>query len=64
MTEKEAKIKLCPATFSAEQGRRCIGSACMAWRWQITPMDALDKEASYPGSGLKADGHCGLAGKP
>jgi hypothetical protein len=37
---------------------RCIGSACMAWRWIGDEfMDALD-------SSKAPRGYCGLAGKP
>lgn len=39
---------------------RCIGSACMAWRWKndpTGPQDPFGPEPSY-------DGWCGLAGKP
>lgn len=35
----------------------CIGSTCMAWRW-----DVGDDEKVIPERSL--DGHCGLAGKP
>ena len=36
-------------------GCHCIGSACMAWRWDD---DLLPKPNSL------SQGHCGLAGKP
>ena len=34
----------------------CIGSACMAWRWETTEHDGIPRETIY--------GYCGLAGKP
>lgn len=35
-------------------GCRCIGSACMAWRWKNNPI----------GKPLGTEGYCGLAGRP
>lgn len=29
----EAIIKYCPPTFQGGQGRNCIASLCMWWRW-------------------------------
>lgn len=65
MTEDEAKTKWCPfarvvdsARGTDGEGARCIGSACMAWRWLTSP----EVVAAYPGS--VADGYCGLAGRP
>lgn len=44
---------------------RCIGSACMAWRWKDAPVVGRrlnpDKPAPFDRAG---DGFCGLAGKP
>lgn len=39
----------------------CIGSSCIAWRW-----DKAANRIKNPGSVLAggADGYCGLAGKP
>ncbi len=54
----------------------CIGSACMAWRWERASSDA-PSAVRYPGdTGAAADAHgfwhrdgkpegfCGLAGRP
>ena len=50
---------------------KCIGSACMAWRWIITPKQAESNasiEAINPGCNPNMEtvsrGYCGLAGKP
>jgi hypothetical protein len=40
---------------------RCLGSACMAWRWAVSPGQKHHDTADGPARG---DGHCGLAGKP
>jgi len=50
--------------------RYCIGSACMAWRWELTDrghrvfqtkgLEVLIQEAAPN----KLTGYCGLAGKP
>ena len=79
MTEEEAKKQWCPfarvvldwsvlaggqtvigpfnsdcadknETFESDARTLCIASACMAWRWW--------------GGTKKAEGYCGLAGKP
>lgn len=73
MTEEEAKTKWCPfvrSMFSssaaasnrdsdgkATRGTRCIGSACMAWRWFETTQEQGKLPPPY-------SGYCGLAGKP
>jgi len=61
LTEVQAKIKLCPFTFSnPTEGTHCEASSCMIWRW-------IDKRKIYPD---KLDrpkgmiGYCGIAGKP
>lgn len=42
--------------FQTNGPMRCIGSACMAWRWLDTPKDEPFT--------IKPSGYCGLAGKP
>jgi len=75
MKESEAKTKWCPfsrlAAFGASggwnrrddgliaAGNHCIGSACMAWRWDL--IDTFDGDGSYEPS--DTDGSCGLARK-
>lgn len=52
---------------SAEPERWCIGSTCMAWRWNYVEMDRLGVPLPDPRpvrSYDKDDGFCGLAGKP
>jgi len=78
MTEDEAKTKWCPMVrvhylnpidilknARAEAESRCIGSACMAWRWKLAP-NASKKFLSMHGytSDAPENGYCGLAGKP
>jgi hypothetical protein len=46
---------------------RCIGSACMAWRWAFNVEDKLDTKGRRTGRQLaeKTDeGYCGLSGRP
>lgn len=72
MTEQEAKGKWCPYANSSavpaerlppgsndvtQAHARCIGSACMAWRWSYTPEEAA-------GNRNGPQGFCGLAGVP
>lgn len=84
MTEEEAKTKACHKSFEVSGLRigsggsrttipsnftmRCIGSACMAWRWEdgsyFDPKRGLQvHDMGTHGVGV-ARGHCGLAGKP
>ena len=46
-------------------GALCIGSACMAWRWAVSPLDALailkNANGERGGSYEKESGFCGLA---
>jgi hypothetical protein len=70
MTEDEAKTKTCHMTIAATviAGEAnfypavCIGSDCMAWRWEqrFIPREQNAPEITYS----KRDGYCGLAGKP
>ena len=65
MTEDEAKTKWCPFTrcgeginrtsdgsvfFKGSVATPCIGSVCMAWRWETKYQPPIS-------------GYCGLAGK-
>ena len=72
MTEEEAKMKWCPF-FRQSDGRyyfnnrpnadhraNCIGSACMAWRWSMSPQQA----EAYQEAPTDPGGYCGLAGTP
>jgi hypothetical protein len=61
-TEEEAKTKICQEAISAQlhddkvaDASRCIGSACMAWRWQD---NLSDRSVRGP------RGYCGKAGRP
>lgn len=78
LTEEDAKAKWCPfgpthhtpgldgiEVDVAKSRSRCIGRACMAWRWQssLTVMNA----SRIPGHGqqiTREHGYCGLAGRP
>lgn len=51
---KDAALKRLDSYMRAST--RCLGSACLAWRWQRD--DAPDSRPSA------TDGYCGLAGKP
>lgn len=81
MTEEEAKTKSCCGPMQAEHGKthvaNCIGSACMAWRWEDVPNPEYAKRGGgqhfmqypppvLPPMYLKSEdaGRCGLAGKP
>ena len=67
MTEQEAKTTTCHKTLAGvaltghirRELQPCIGSACMAWRWEGVGERYLDAEYAVP-----SRGYCGLAGKP
>lgn len=50
---------------NADTRSRCLGSACMAWRWEPVPLryhgTAVVMQSPPP---APTDGFCGLAGKP
>ena len=56
MTEAEAKTKWCHRTMLPQPAdwSRCVGSDCMAWRWNTDRDPALET--------IEWDGFCGLAG--
>lgn len=67
VTEEEAKTKRCcggPQCGNYEpiaDGWRCIGSACMAWRWQMID----DGDSMHLARWVPSDkGYCGKAGRP
>lgn len=61
MTEEEAKTKWCPF---ARIDICCIGSRCMAWRWE----KAIESVSLMCGVVVTrdsaTDGYCGSVGKP
>ncbi len=82
MTEDEAKSKWCPYTRVGDKAVNryfddfpshsyCIGSACMAWRWDcagtVITLDGMITVAQLDRMKRQATpqhGFCGLAGKP
>ena len=80
MTEEEAKKKRCCGPdgcgspfFDGYGTRTCIGSACMAWRWDGQANVGPSKDRLPWVEGNERDGytpvaerrgHCGLAGEP
>lgn len=77
MTEDKAKTKWCVHSNAADNGAKCDGSACMAWRWDDVPNPEYDRQrhgfvgGMYPAPlapsmtiKSETDGHCGLAGRP
>jgi len=57
-----------PQRSEDEQEVRCIGSACMAWRWHPKGTDpdmiAVRQYPDVPEPDEPDGGYCGLAGKP
>lgn len=78
IAEEEAKTKICQEAISAQlpddkvaDASRCIGSACMAWRWKRG--SAYVPDISIPGHFVEIEwsgdystthGYCGKAGMP
>jgi hypothetical protein len=61
------RLEVGPASVMLPDGSVCLGSACMAWRWdyvvdQETPR--FDPTAPDLYKHSTTDGYCGLAGKP
>jgi hypothetical protein len=72
MTEDEAKIKRCcggsgcgKSTAHYASDRMCVGSECMAWRWDTSSLviEHDDRGVLFR-TKYELGGHCGLAGKP
>lgn len=66
LTEDEAKDKFC---CSQTVGYRCIGSQCMAWRWEWSSKAYKSRQDFLKEHPLVTDdveyrGFCGLAGRP
>jgi hypothetical protein len=39
LTEDEAKTKICQETIGSARLKSCLGTACMAWRWEDGTVD-------------------------
>jgi len=51
-----------PAREADFDGTRCVGSACMAFRWDFK---TAARKSDFPGSASTSDGgFCGLASRP
>lgn len=54
-TEIDARCKICPITMPSMGVKTCVGSACMAWKWnepcRREPVEELDKRRT---------GYCGM----
>lgn len=70
--ESEAKTKWCPMIAQRTKFKRiddpdamdrCIGSACMMWRW-IEPPYSNEHLKNWQEATGGPTGFCGLAGKP
>lgn len=56
-TEEEANGKWCPMGM-VRCSQKCIGSTCMAWRWDE------DRSGVLADGTYRKVGYCGKAGKP
>jgi hypothetical protein len=65
ITEADAKTKWCPQTDThpSHDSSKCIGSACMMWRWQSSLTVNNPSRIAGAGQSIKREsGYCGLAG--
>ena len=53
MPENKAQERVCPLMSSGTETVQCMGSRCMAWRF--------NEKHKYP---QEQTGYCGLAGQP
>lgn len=60
MKEQEAREKWCPFARISEADK-CLGTDCMAWRWNKDTMVGSLKTPRASGC-PEPEGHCGLAG--
>ena len=51
-------------TGDVQYGGKCIGSACMMWRWNNEWIEAVRTRPDWFKRGEKTDGFCGIAGEP
>ena len=61
MNEEEAKTKQCCGPYRQGDWVWCVGSLCMAWRWET---EMCHSERGYAVGYRETEGYCGLAGKP
>ena len=59
LTEEEAREKVCPMPVAPY----CIGSQCMAWRWEMQPKN-IQAHPAVQTPERTTRGYCGLARKP
>ena len=76
LTDKEARARHCVVTLETGTiyvgGGRCVGDACMAWRWSGQRETQLEAgpaaEFAEPGCVqavmVERTGYCGMAGVP
>jgi len=68
MTEEEARENTCcKQTYSSQKEGQmlavsCLGSMCMAWRWDVRGMQVNDEGQHLDVRTRR--GYCGLAGEP
>jgi hypothetical protein len=60
ITETEAKDRFCPMGQSNPDIVRCIGSDCMAWRWDNRSVSI--RQFDHVEHWVSNQGYCGLGG--
>ena len=68
MTERDATTKTCWRSVGRPEYDKCLGSACMAWRWARSPMGSVDALAENEPAAvvlpIDRAGDCGMVGRP